>query len=262
MTHMIFDVHTHLFQMHEGGRLDEVEIDTFIARMDRCEIDRALTLGPVTIDPYPNEQLTRDFNTHTINAVEHAPDRLSGLCYLNPALDPQFNLEEMQRCVADGPLVGVKFWIASLATNDAGHDPIMRRCAELDCCVLYHAWYKTTGNEKEESTPADIAHLARRHPNVRIIMAHMMGGGVRGILDVAALENVWIDTSGSQAEAGIIEYALEAVGPERIIFGSDFPGRDFATQLGKIEALDLTAEEHEAICWQNTLDVLGRWAPC
>jgi len=259
---MIFDAHTHLFNMHEGGGLDETEFATMISRMDRCGIDRSLVLGAVTINQFPTQQQTQQINDHTISAVERAPDRLSGLCYLNPQNDAQFNLDEMDRCITNGPLVGLKFWIALKADRDKEHDPIMHKCAELDCAILYHAWYKTVGMQSEESTPAQVAHLARRHPNVRIIMAHMMGGGIRGILDVADLPNVWIDTSGSQPEAGSLEYALQTIRAERILFGSDVPGRDFATQRGKIEAVDMTDEQREAIYWKNLARVLGRWSPC
>lgn len=259
---MIFDVHTHLFKLAPDGGIVDSEFDTFIKRMSDCAIDHAVLLGPVTINQFPPVDLVRTINDHTIAAVKRAPEKLSGFCYVNPELGSAFNVAEINRCVEAGPLIGVKFWIAQLADNDAGHDAIMTRCAELDCPILYHAWHKTTGQQPQESTPIHIAHLARRHPSVRIIMAHMMGCGMRGIDDVADCENVWIDTSGSQPEAGAIEYALETIGARRIIYGSDFIGRDFATQRGKIEAVELSDDDKQDIYWRNAKRIIGRRWPC
>lgn len=259
---MVFDIHVHLFKFAQDGGMHDGELDRLLQRMDDCGVDHSLLLGPVTVNQFPQTDLVRRINDHTLAAVRREPKKVSGLCYLNPELDADFNVAEINRCIADGPLLGVKFWVAQLADNDAGHDPIMRRCAELDCPVLYHAWHKTIGRQPQESTPVEVAHLARRHPNVRIIMAHMMGCGMRGIDDVADCDNVWIDTSGSQPEAGILEYALDIVGAQRIAYGSDFPGRDYATQRGKIEAVDLTDDDKQDIYWRNAKRIIGgRW-PC
>ena len=57
--------------------------------------------------------------------------------------------------------------------------------------MLHHAWYKATEFAFNESTPAEIATLARRHPNVNIIMAHLAGGGWRGVRDFAIARTSW-----------------------------------------------------------------------
>ena len=54
-----------------------------------------------------------------------------------------------------------------------------------------------------------MADLAGRHPGVTIIMAHLSGAGVRGVLDVLPCKNVCIDTSGGQPLAGLVEYAVD-----------------------------------------------------
>jgi hypothetical protein len=167
----------------------------------------------------------------------------------------------MDRCIAGGPLLGVKQEIAVNARSEL-HDPMMEHCVKLDCLLLHHCWYKSTGQSGEESDPADIAHLARRHPRARIIMAHMMGCGIRGMSDIAACENVCVDFSGSPPVAGIFEYALEVLGPARILYGSDFPIRDFATQLGKLESQEIPVEAREAIVCKNLHRLLGTRSPC
>jgi predicted TIM-barrel fold metal-dependent hydrolase len=121
----------------------------------------------------------------------------------------------------------------------------MQRAADLRVPVLHHAWYKATGYAFNESTPRDIADLARRHPDVTIVMAHLAGGGVEGVLDIADCPNVVIDTSGAQPLAGMVELALKHLGPDRVVFGSDWPIRDFAVQQARVtgEVGDLLTRE-------------------
>jgi predicted TIM-barrel fold metal-dependent hydrolase len=229
--------------------------------MKLCGIDRAILLGAVVASsPTPTESEVRKINDHTLQAVALHPGRFTGFCYLNPANDPKFTIEELERCIAIGPMAGVKLWIAVKA-NDARLDPLMEWCAKHACPVLHHAWYKTVQASPEESTPGEIADLARRHPNTSIIMAHLIAGGVRGVIDVLETPNVSVDVSGSQPLAGIVEYALEHLGAERLLFGSDWPVRDFATQLGKLDIDGLSDADRELIQWRNLHRLLGRRSP-
>jgi predicted TIM-barrel fold metal-dependent hydrolase len=143
-------------------------------------------------------------------------------------------------------MVGVKLWIARKAT-DPGVDVLLKEVARLDVPVLQHAWLKTTGNYEHESTPADVAEAARRHPETTIQMAHLYGAGERGLHDIAPYPNVLVDTSGGDPEAGLLEVAVSLLGAERIVFGSDAPGRDFSVPLGKVIGADLSPEQKELI---------------
>jgi predicted TIM-barrel fold metal-dependent hydrolase len=161
----------------------------------------------------------------------------------------------MERCIAEGGMRGVKLWIAVKAT-DSRLDPIMAKAAELDVPVLHHTWYKSTRMEPQESTPAEATALAKRFPDVSLILAHLGGGRERGVLDVADQPNVVYDTSGSQPEAGLVEYAVRRLGPERVVFGTDWPIRDFGVQVGRILGADLTVAEQELILCGNARRLL------
>ena len=83
-------------------------------------------------------------------------------------------------------MYGIKLWVARRAT-DPGLNPILEKAVELDVLVLQHAWIKTTGNLPGESFPEDVADLANRHPQARIIMAHLNGIGLRGLEPIAQI---------------------------------------------------------------------------
>ncbi len=89
-------------------------------------------------------------------------------------------------------------------------------------------------------------------------MAHLYGAGFRGIADIASYPNIYVDTGGGEPEAGIIEFAVKEMGAERILFGSDAPGRGFAVQLGKVTGAGISEEFKEMILWKNATKVYKR----
>ncbi|NUP99551.1 MAG: amidohydrolase family protein [Armatimonadetes bacterium] len=247
---MIVDIHVHPEDTDEPARIDAM---LEVAR--RTRIDRLVLLGAVGQHGYtPTPEGIRSANDRSLQWMRHRPDACLGFCYLNPAHDPGFSREELQRCVAEG-MLGIKLWVAVNA-RDPRLDPILELAAEQGLPVLFHAWYKTVGLAAEESSPADIADLARRHPTVPLIMAHVTGGGQRGVADVAELPNVLVDTSGSQPVAGIIEYAVRELGEERVLFGSDAYGRDFAVALARVEAAALTPRQRRLVLGGNAARLL------
>ncbi len=252
---MIVDIHIHT--QSAGCRYDPREVGECIRLARRAGIDRAVWLFNLAdsggYDPAPVD--VRRSNDLGIALASAHPDFFLGFCYLNPAHDPAFNAAEIDRCVAAGPLRGIKLWVAVRAT-DARLDPLLARAAVLGVPVLHHAWYKATGQLPQESTPADIADLARRHPRVPIIMAHLGGGGWRGVQDIKACPNVVIDTSGAQPQAGLVEYAVRELGARRVLFGSDWPLRDFAAQRARVEGAGLSARDRALVLGGNAARLL------
>lgn len=189
---------------------------------------------------------------------EAEPEFFLPFCYVSP-MYPDEAVEEIDRRIRGERICGIKLWVARRA-SDPGLDPIMARARDLGVPVLQHAWDKTTGNLPGESFPSDVADAARRHPGVNIIMAHLNGCGLRGIEAVADCPNVFLDTSGGDPEGGMVEAAVSAVGPGRIVFGSDSPVRLFSQCLGKILGTNLPDRAKRDILWNNAAGLFPKWA--
>lgn len=251
----VIDCHIHLPPGLDG--YDETVVEECLALADRAGIDRMVYLfGLRHADVDPDREAIAASNDLGVELVTRHPDRFDGFCYLNPSHPVEFSLAEIDRCVTNGPLVGIKLWI-SVHADDTRLDPIMERAAELDVPVLHHAWYKATEFAFNESTPAEIANLARRHPDVTIIMAHLAGGGWRGVRDVLDCPNVLVDTSGAQPHAGLVDYAVDLLGAERVVYGSDWPIRDFGAQRARVEGANLTPAQRELVLGGNMERVLA-----
>jgi hypothetical protein len=244
---MIWDLHCHLSGFE--GRTPDEKMAEMIRFADRMGIDRLCTyMGyPHLSDPTP-EQL-REQNDMVLQAISHWHHRAFGFVYLNPN-HLQFSLDEFNRCVRDGPMVGVKLWVARRA-NTPELDPIVERAAALRAVIFQHTWFKTGGNPPGESTPMDVAELARRHPSVPMICGHTGGNWEIGIRTIRGVKNLYADVAGSDPTAGFVEMAVRELGANRVIYGSDVGGRSFASQLAKVMGADIPAAARDLILAAN-----------
>ncbi|MFQ6047998.1 MAG: amidohydrolase family protein, partial [Phycisphaerae bacterium] len=205
---VIIDAHVHF--RSPGPALDQAELARTLRRADAVGIERLVLVGSIIAHgPNPTRRQVRATNEQTIRAVQQQPERFWGLCYVNP-LHGRWARQELLRCVRDGPLCGLKLWVACRASDPAVRD-LMQLAHELGVAVLQHAWNKAVPELPGESSAADVARLAEQLPDLRIQMAHMGGVGWRGINQVTPYRNILIDTGGAQPIAGLLEYALRRI---------------------------------------------------
>ena len=220
-------------------------------------VGRIVNLGDVIAFGYhPTPEQIRIINDGTVAAVKAYPDLFIGFCHVNPEHAPDFIAGEIERCVKLHGLRGVKME-ATVIARDSRMNPIMETARRLHVPILHHAWYQAKRATEGESTPADIADLASRFPDVLIIMAHLGGARIRGVLDIRPWENISVDTSGSQPMGELIEYAVATIGAERILYGSDVPGRDFSAQLGRVMGARISDADRRKILADNAARILG-----
>lgn len=251
----IIDVHTHPL-MHEGG-IGRKESAGLLARARSLGIRHVVALGDVLVHGRsPTAAQVRAINDDTAWLVQRHRGFVTGFCYLNPTLGEKAVRREVERCLGLG-LRGIKLEIANNA-RDACMRPVMALAEQHGLVVLQHAWSMTNIRQRRYHTdPEDVAMLAGRFPRVRIIMAHLTGCGVRGLLAVKPHANVWVDTSGAAPEAGIIEFAVEQLGAQRILYGSDVPVRDFRVAIARVTGSALSAAAQRAILHDNACRLLG-----
>ena len=249
----IWDCHTHFSGV--DGDTPEARIDRLLLYADRMGIERlVLFMGLRFIyDPSPEEMRLQ--NDEVLAALRHRPDRLFGFVYLNPN-HLEASLAELNRCVADGPMIGIKLWVARRC-HTPELDPIVTRAHELKVPVLQHTYRKATGNLPGESTPMDLAELARRHPEASFIGAHLGADFELGIAALRECPNVSVDLCGFDPTAGVTEHAVKELGAERVLFGSDAGGRSFASQLAKVFGANISPRERQLILGENLRGFLG-----
>jgi predicted TIM-barrel fold metal-dependent hydrolase len=221
---------------------------------DRVGVEHlSLYLG-LAHDANPDPASLGRANDVVLEALRHARGRAHGYVYLNPN-HLEFSLSELDRCVRDGPMVGVKLWVARLCSTPE-LDPIIRRAADLKAVVYQHTWFKVGGNGSGESTPLDLVALARRHPDVTILCGHAGGDWERGIRAIRSTKNLLLEIAGSDPTAGLVEMAVRELGADRVVFGSDVGGRSFASQIAKVTGAEITEADKRRILRENLRDLL------
>jgi len=245
----IWDCHCHMVGF--AGSTAEEKADDMIKFADRMGVERMILLTGWTLKRAPGLEGLRDGNNEVFAAVKHAPNRFCGYAFMDPNYMPAC-LEEIERCIANGPLVGLKFEFDTLKkANSTELDPIFARASELHAVILHHTWIKTNGNEPDESTPMELAETVRRHPNAIVVCGHTGGNWELGIRAIRDVKNMYCDLSGSDPTAGYTEMAVRELGPERVLYGSDIGGRSFASQLGKVMGADIPESTRRLVMGGN-----------
>ncbi len=227
---MIIDCHVHL-------TADALSIDV-MHTATRLGIQRLCvsSLGRVwNYEPRPDVFI--EANNDVSAAMRCYPDKVLGFCYVNP-MYPDESMHEFRRCTEDLGMSGLKLWVAAYADHHLVF-PLVEQAIQYGVPVLQHAWHKVTGNLPHESGPSHVAALGRRYPEACLIMAHMAGDWEYGIQAIKDVPNVVVDTSGTIMDMGMVERAVEELGPKRVLFGSDAEGVDIAAALGKVLDADI-----------------------
>lgn len=245
----IWDLHCHISGSTLREATPEERAEHLVAVADRMGIERLCAYMGMRFVHDPTPDQLREQNDEILRAVSKFPDRLFGFVYLNPK-HLEASLAELERCVAQGPMVGVKLWVA-VRCNAPELDPIVRRAAELKAVIFQHTWFKRGGNLPGESTPEDLTELAARHPGVPLVCGHTGGDWERGLRAIRHSENVLVDLAGSDPVAGFTEMAVRELGAERVLYGSDAAGRSFSSQLGKVYGADIPDAAKRFIFGEN-----------
>jgi predicted TIM-barrel fold metal-dependent hydrolase len=215
--------------------------------------------------PWKNLVSAALHNDYIMEAVARYPDRLKGFCCLDPC-DEKAVLE-VERCLSGG-LCGVgelAFYQSGIACEIRDSmAPVMAVCLEKNLPVLIHT-NEPVGHAypgKTQNTLSEIYEFIKRFPMNKIVLAHW-GGGIffYGLLKKEVreiLQNVWIDTAASPFlyDPAIYRHAIDIIGKEKILFGSDYPLIKPARYFKELRNAGLTEDEFADICGGNAAELL------
>ncbi len=273
---MIIDSHTHLFpdkirknrdkffpdepafkKLYLSPKSRLMGAEEMLASMDAEQVDKSVIFG----FPWKNEGLFKRHNDYIGEVVNRYPERFIGLGCFDPFSDGA--VEETKRCLQEGGLSG----IGELAFYQTGIDnpllarlePVMEICRNRNLPILIHT-NEPIGHQYPGKTPntlAQIYQMVDTFPKNKIVLAHW-GGGLFffSLLKKEVkqrLKHVYFDTAASPYlyDANVYRLAIELVGVEKILFGSDFPLLPPARYFDEMKAAGLSAYEMQRICGGN-----------
>lgn len=236
----IIDIHAHVWLGQETKNLQDLHRAAQLYGIKKILIS---PLGSHQPDPAEIQSLNQ-------SAVDNCRGDDLFAAYVTVAPAHENAVEVLEAGLCSGA-VGMKLWVGCLC-NEKSCDPLYARCANAGIPVLVHTYAKAAGQLRGESTAVHLAAAAKRHPSTNFIMAHLGGNCYHGLPLIRDLPNVYADFSGSNCRADDLPYALEMLGAERILFGTDMPG-SFAMSYGQLLAAELCEADQVRIARENAI---------
>ncbi|MQF82847.1 amidohydrolase, partial [SAR202 cluster bacterium AD-802-E10_MRT_200m] len=181
---------------------------------------------------WQNFELAHSYNEYILDAQSRFPNRIVGFCAVNPGWG-ELALIEAARCFEFG-LKG----IGELHPDTQGFNlsdftlinPLMELIMQFDVPILVHSSEPMGHNYAGKGTvhPATLIAFIQKFKDAQIICAHWGGGLPFYALmpEIAhSLKNVYFDSAASPFlyDSAIFSVVTQLVGPDKVLFGSDFP---------------------------------------
>lgn len=186
-------------------------------------------------------------------AVAKHPKRLVGCVWPDPRRTDAPAL--VRKALTEWGFKGVKLHplIHAFLPNDDIVHPIMEEARKAGVPVLIHSGHPPF------SLPWSIGELAENFRDVKVVMLHMGHGHgiyIKSALDVAKrFDNVYLETSGMPMHTKVKE-AVEMLGDERVMYGSDIPFHDPSVEIGRVCASGLSQDRLERVFYTNATELL------
>ena len=181
------------------------------------------------------------------------PGRAFGVAVFNPLMDDDEYLELVRWTVRDLGFRGVKLHPHGfcMAPSHPAADKLYRVAKELDIVVMIR-----TGNGAPVALPSLCIPIARKYPDVRIVLAHAGGGtyGAEALVAAQECPNVFLETS--WVTVYDLRAMVEKLGPRRVMLGTDLVP-NIPVELAKYRGLGLSDDEL-AWCLGKTAEAVFR----
>jgi uncharacterized protein len=239
----IFDAHCHL-----GKGLDySVTAETLLAEMDACGVERAVIVPADRQIAVAN----REGNDEVLEAMRRHPDRLTAFCTANPWFGAAA-VDEIRRAFDLGA-AGLK--LHPVLQGFSIIDPVARPVVEFAVSRRKPIYFHT--GTPVSSPPFQLSELCLRYPEGRFIMGHLAYSDYWNdvVSAVKAAPNMFVETSTHLPV--VIRILVEAVGTERVLYGSNYPLNSMSLEVEKITRYISSSADLERIFSSNLERLLG-----
>ncbi|MHA1849535.1 MAG: amidohydrolase family protein, partial [Promethearchaeota archaeon] len=216
-------------------------VDLYILALDYYGIDKAQVFSVIPSD-----------NEFMAIMKKYGRNRLFPLGMVTPKTG---NLQEQLEQVKKLGLFGLKIHpdFQKLDFKSPKFGEIFSFCEQHQMVVISH-----TGSH---ANLRDLVEHVKDYPNMPLILGHMgLSPQVEQAFEAAKNnENVYLEISG-QGYIYMIQKAIESpeIGPDRILFGSDFPSLAPQVELEKIFALNVDDSIRKKIFFENIAQLYGK----
>lgn len=175
--------------------------------------------------------------------------------WLNPAVAEDLEYARTNRSAIHG--IKLHPSCDKIRVNDPRTEPILHFARDEGLPVMVHC-----GRWQKMSSYRYALEMAAKYPGIRFVLSHM--GGDTAELEIATMEsiagaglkNVLLGIEGVR-EYWAVQKAVDDLGADRVLFGSDFPLGHPLMYMGVVNALRLEPEQKDLIMGGNALRLVG-----
>ena len=240
MFFLIVDAHAHI-----GGPPPEIEPDNFVSFMVECGIDKAVVCR------YVEAESIWDGNEVVGLAVKKYPEKLIGFFWVKP--EDERIRQDIKIAIDEWGFMGLKVHLETHETTIDRLKLIYNEAHRFKIPIYIHIGEDYKSLDK----------LCQNFKEVNVILGHLGTGVYR--LDLKRLEkslrlgekhdNLYLETSGNTYP--FVRKAVEVLGPEKIVFGTDLPHTHPLVEMRMIELLKLSKKEENLIFAENICKILN-----
>jgi len=176
--------------------------------------------------------------------------RLLGCAVVNTA-HVEESCRDMHQYLAAKNFAGV-----IVSSGVAGKHVTLDECSEI--LNAFRRFNKIVFLEaRNREAVAAVKEVALAFPTIRFVMLSMGGDDWPNAAAAASkATNLYLETSGN-LNPNKIKYAYDMVGPNRLVYGSNWPYSDPALTIGLVEDSDISDEDKKRVFELNALRLLG-----
>lgn len=244
----IYDLHGHWGAFY-GSHLPAADVDVAIKLMDRSGVKMLVFSSHEAL-------FSPDIgNTVNVETVRRFPGRMKAYLCVNPNYPD--NIEKDLAAYDDysDVYVGIKMLAPyhGVPMSDDRYKSAWEFADERGLLVLMHTWggCGICGYEP-------LKKVLEKYHNARALLGHSLHGSPQDAIALARdYPNAYLELCAILDDRGVVDGFVEAVGSEKIVFGTDFPWFSYPYYIGAVLGADMSDEDRRNILYRNAQRLLG-----
>jgi len=241
MNPFIIDMHTHLGNAGSFYMPDTTP-EKMLQVADRCGIEKFIIAHNVGILTHELE-FSHDASR---KIVENFAGRIYAYAIYDPNL-PELSLDLLAEYAEHPGFSGIKAHSAlhEYPINGENYEPLWKFAEAKKLPVLIHTWDDTPQNVypfelvdvQRNATPYLVSEVAERYPDITIILGHAGGhfnGNVQAVEAARKHRNVFLDICGDAIRFGVVDWLVEQLGAEKVMYASDMNWIDPRCHIARV----------------------------
>ena len=264
---MIIDAHASVYpdelrlkipKLFPGASMfEDASLPNMLREMDRARVEKSV-LWAIPMDG------ETDCNTWIASLEKKHSERFIGFVTVNVTRGEAACQKEFERGIKELKLHGLKIHPRQqkIRMNDPLVLSLAKKTRELNLPLVFHvasgdATIRARKSQDEADAEAQyekstfLTDIINVYDSHKVMAAHM--GGVTN--PTIQKSKISFQTAGCSVDT--IEYAVKAVGEDRIVFGSDYPFFSQYDEVAKVKAARISDQAKEKILSKNLERILG-----